>query len=476
MLGRQSWGRIWNGTVIRTCPSNPKGLEEGNDKLLTLRDYFVILMLRPQTGDGRPIIIPLLSVIFSWDCCWLLKDNSSWPGAILRSIFFFNPHPALLPPRRGGTIYGRNFREPLYLYIVIKKDDDPANMKTSSLLNLLFEKKLRVISGGLGEDQKGGYCPLNLKSLIPGGRLTFPLFLKSVEVGSDKIKYLQCCEVDEIFSEEWIKGLHQIGVQRLYFLKNDFAKVIDYLNNYLTILESQGQRANNQKLRVLHEHLNLTIQQAFASKQFCSYIEPMVRVADRILEELGNNLITLKSLWELLILDYAHYNHAINVFFISLNFMCFLRKKRSEIRNMGMCALFKDVGMTKVPEEILLKPGKLLITDLSRIKKHPRESYNDLKKHIIIPPEALQLIIEHHENADGSGYPQQLKNVQQHPNTKIVRVVDAYAAMISHRPYRPPYNPSSAVKLLQEEVGPYGFLFDQEILVNFLKFLAIFNK
>jgi HD-GYP domain-containing protein (c-di-GMP phosphodiesterase class II) len=349
-------------------------------------------------------------------------------------------------------------------------------MKTSSLLKLLFEKKLRVISGGIGEVQEVGFCPMNLKSLIPGGRLTFPLFLKSVEVGGDKIKYLQCCDVDEIFSEEWIGGLHQIGVQRLYFLKEDFTKVIDYLNNYLTILESQGQKANNQKFRILHEHLHLTIQQAFAGNQFCSYIEPMVRVADRILEELGNSLTTLEPLWDILVLDYAHYHHAVNVFLLSLNFMCFLRKKRSETRNMGICALFKDVGMTKVPEEILLKAGKIPADDLNRIKKHPRESYNDLKKHIMIPPESLQLIIEHHENADGSGYPQALKDAQQHPNTKIIRVVDAYAAMISSRPYRPPYNSSSAVKLLQEEIGPYGFLFDQEVLINFCKFLSTYSK
>jgi hypothetical protein len=52
MIDRQSWERIWNGTVIRTCPSNLQGLEEGNYKLLTLRDYFVILIVRPQTGEG----------------------------------------------------------------------------------------------------------------------------------------------------------------------------------------------------------------------------------------------------------------------------------------------------------------------------------------------------------------------------------------------------------------------------------------
>jgi hypothetical protein len=58
MIDRQSWGRIGTGTVFRTCPSNLHDLQEGNDKLLTLGDYFVIFMFRPQTAAGDGLARP----------------------------------------------------------------------------------------------------------------------------------------------------------------------------------------------------------------------------------------------------------------------------------------------------------------------------------------------------------------------------------------------------------------------------------
>jgi HD-GYP domain-containing protein (c-di-GMP phosphodiesterase class II) len=342
-------------------------------------------------------------------------------------------------------------------------------------IDWLFDKKARLTRGNVPDDKSGNYWVLNLRALITGGNLSFPLFLKTVEAGSNKVKYLRCCEVEEIFPEDWKESLRQMGVNRLYFHKDDYEKVIDYLNNHLTLLESQGETSTRQKLEVLHDHLNLTLQQAFNSHLSGSGIQIAILQSDRMLKELEKDPVPLQSLWDLLILDYSHYNHAINVFLLATSFMCYLRQKRSETRNLGISALFKDVGMIKIPEKILYNPNQLNQGDFHLIQQHPRESFTILQTYPIIPPEAMHLILEHHENADGSGYPQSLDLMQQHPNSRIVRMADSYVAMISPRPYRAAYNSFKALKILQEQQGPAGPVFDQDLLVKFIKFLAHCN-
>lgn len=86
--------------------------------------------------------------------------------------------------------------------------------------------------------------------------------------------------------------------------------------------------------------------------------------------------------------------------------------------------------------------------------------------------EALRLILEHHENSDGSGYPQRLELWRQHPYTQILRLVDAYDALTSHRPHRPARSAFQAVEVLQKQQGPEGPVFDQAVLKRFMKFLV----
>ena len=89
-----------------------------------------------------------------------------------------------------------------------------------------------------------------------------------------------------------------------------------------------------------------------------------------------------------------------------------------------------------------------------------------------VPDEVLRLILEHHENADGSGYPQALPLSRQHPWTRIMRVLDSYDSLTINRPYRAAYKPFEAIKILQETKGPRGPVYDLQTLKNFIRFHA----
>ncbi|RLA90876.1 MAG: hypothetical protein DRG58_00780 [Deltaproteobacteria bacterium] len=337
----------------------------------------------------------------------------------------------------------------------------------------LFSKKLRVVQGTASEEQEKEFCPLLLRSLFPGEALTFAIYLKTLNEGNKEIHYLPCGMPGEVFQPAWLSQLEQIGIDRLYFKKVDLPRVIAYLNNYLLILEGQGGIANQQKMRVFYDQLNLTIRQAMTSTRMGPYIRSTIKQVNWLLAELATGKLPLNFLWEIILHDYSLYNHSVNVFMIALALMVYLEKKEVECQHMGIAALFHDVGMTRIPPEILDKPETLNAEDRLIVQEHPQIGFDMLKGFSAIPLEALRLILEHHENCDGSGYLRGLSLSQQHRHTRILRLVDTYEALTSLRPYRPAYRAFDAIKILREQSGPRGLIYDQRLLEIFIKFLAL---
>jgi len=101
-----------------------------------------------------------------------------------------------------------------------------------------------------------------------------------------------------------------------------------------------------------------------------------------------------------------------------------------------LAGLVHDIGKFTVPVEILNKPGRISETEFNIIKNHPQAGYNILKE-IEFPWPVAQIVLQHHERLDGSGYPQGLKNGGIMLEARILAVADVVEAMASHRPYRP---------------------------------------
>jgi PAS domain S-box-containing protein/putative nucleotidyltransferase with HDIG domain len=125
-----------------------------------------------------------------------------------------------------------------------------------------------------------------------------------------------------------------------------------------------------------------------------------------------------------------------------------------------MAGLIHDIGKISVPVEILNKPGRLSRTEFDIIKSHPQVGYNILQE-IELPWPVAQIILQHHERLDGSGYPQGLKNGGIMLEAKILAVADVVEAMASHRPYRPALGIEAA---LEEIAKNQGILYEPEMV------------
>jgi PAS domain S-box-containing protein/putative nucleotidyltransferase with HDIG domain len=123
-------------------------------------------------------------------------------------------------------------------------------------------------------------------------------------------------------------------------------------------------------------------------------------------------------------------------------------------------SLIHDVGKIAIPAEILSKPGRLTEIEFMLIKTHALAGYNILKG-IDFPWPVAQMILQHHERLDGSGYPSGLKADEIIPEARILIVADVVEAMSSHRPYRPGLGIAAALGEIDRGRGTY---FDPQVV------------
>ena len=130
------------------------------------------------------------------------------------------------------------------------------------------------------------------------------------------------------------------------------------------------------------------------------------------------------------------------------------------IDGVRMTGVLHDIGKISVPAEILSKPTKLTDIEFGLIKVHPQAGYDILKK-IEFPWPIAEIILQHHEKLDGSGYPRGLKGDEILLEAKIVCVADVVEAMASHRPYRPTLG---IEKALEEISKGRGIFYDPDVV------------
>jgi PAS domain S-box-containing protein/putative nucleotidyltransferase with HDIG domain len=130
------------------------------------------------------------------------------------------------------------------------------------------------------------------------------------------------------------------------------------------------------------------------------------------------------------------------------------------VEGLRVVGLLHDVGKVSVPAEILSKPARLTPAEFDLIKAHPQTGYEILKG-IDFPWPVAEIVLEHHERLDGSGYPRGLKGEAISLEARILGVADVVEAMVSHRPYRPALGVDKA--LGEVEAGA-GVLYDPEVV------------
>ncbi|MGB9892819.1 MAG: HD domain-containing phosphohydrolase [Candidatus Saccharicenans sp.] len=125
---------------------------------------------------------------------------------------------------------------------------------------------------------------------------------------------------------------------------------------------------------------------------------------------------------------------------------------QDSIEAIRSAAIIHDLGKIQVPADILNKPSRLNEMEFNFIKAHPKVGYEILKD-IEFPWPVAQIVYQHHERWNGSGYPQGLSDDEILLEARILAVADVVEAMASHRPYRPALGVEKALEELSQNRG-----------------------
>jgi putative nucleotidyltransferase with HDIG domain len=141
---------------------------------------------------------------------------------------------------------------------------------------------------------------------------------------------------------------------------------------------------------------------------------------------------------------------------------------RELINGIRMAGLIHDVGKIQIPIEILIKPNHLSDIEFIWIRMHPQIGF-DILKSIEFPYPVAQIVLQHHEMYNGSGYPKGLAAEEILQEARIIAVADVVEAMSSHRPYRPALGIEAALDEIQKN---RGILYDPEAVDVCLKLFS----
>lgn len=176
----------------------------------------------------------------------------------------------------------------------------------------------------------------------------------------------------------------------------------------------------------------------------------------------------IESFFELTIHDYYTYTHSVHVYLYStlLTRAIIGDENDALLHDLGVGYLLHDIGKKDISTDILNKEGELNDEEWKIIKDHPETGYNLLKETAgNISNEVSQIVLQHHEKYDGSGYPKGLKEDEIGRYGKICCIADVFDALTTNRSYKEAMSKAASLTIMRDSPGH----FDEAMLAQFIQ-------
>jgi len=190
-----------------------------------------------------------------------------------------------------------------------------------------------------------------------------------------------------------------------------------------------------------------------------------LKIVEKIDHSLNDTIIAISSMVEQRDLYTAGHQHRVAGLAVAIATTMGLSEE--QIKGLSMACIVHDIGKIHVPAEILSKPSQLSEAEFEIIKTHSKAGWEVLKN-IDFPWPIAEIVYQHHERLDGSGYPRGLKSNDILLESKILMVADVVDAMSTHRPYRPSLG---ILPALQEIMQHKGTRYDERAVEACIKLI-----
>ncbi|MBM7567365.1 HD-GYP domain-containing protein [Paenibacillus sacheonensis] len=296
----------------------------------------------------------------------------------------------------------------------------------------------------------------NIHSVAPGEKLARPILQENgnvllgagVELNQRFIDRLMGLGIDVLFVDDPLTE----GLEPTSAIQDDTRKrASDAIYKTMSTLRDQPVM----KGRTIAPELGRTFRKVFGD----------------ILQDLVGREELMVNLTNIHVADSYLFHHSLNVAILAGIMGLAKGYNRNQLEELGMGALLFDVGMTRIPKELLQKSGVYTKDERAQMERHTEEGFNIIRAQHDISLLSAHCALQHHERYNGSGYPRRLQRDEIHEYAQIVSIADVYDALTSTRPHRKRFTPSEAIEFLFAAGNTY---FDLDMIKVFCRHISIY--
>jgi len=171
-------------------------------------------------------------------------------------------------------------------------------------------------------------------------------------------------------------------------------------------------------------------------------------IADDLMNAITDNDALAFDIGMLKVSDEYTFKHSVDVATIAMVIAKKMNMNDKQVYEIGVAGLLHDIGKSKIPNEILNKPGKLTEEEFAVMKQHPVFSYRIIKDNSDISDAVKIAVLQHHEKTNGRGYPMAVGADKITTYAKVLAIADIYDALVTERPYKSAFSQRDAIEMI----------------------------
>ncbi len=314
------------------------------------------------------------------------------------------------------------------------------------------------------------YVAIIRSSLVENTKVGCDLYLRNRINGT--VKYVLFCRADELFGNDRRIKLIEQNIEKLFIHAGDHKEYFRYQEDNLQTILTDGEKSSKEKSYIVYSVAKHLAQDLLGDPRSGATINRATKWVDNTVKYILRDENAFSNLLKVTSHDYYTYTHSVDLSVLGVLFGKHISLDVHDLNSLGTGALLHDLGKVKIPLEILNKPGRLTKEEFEIIKKHPELGMKSLEGQKNIDKKSLKVVIQHHENYDGTGYPNKIGGNDIHLFGKISRILDVYDAMTTNRCYRKAATPYDALVEMREKMPN---CFEEGLLKEFICFLGPYS-
>jgi len=273
-----------------------------------------------------------------------------------------------------------------------------------------------------------------------------------------------------------IKELISRGITQVYIMEGEPDEIPEGLENvHPSVRKAVEEQRVQDKKKVeisekVKERVSAGIEYLFTNTNDEHLAESSENVSGELVDTVLNSDAVAMDIDMLKVSDEYTFKHSVDVAVMSLVIGKSMGLPPNEMKELGMAGLLHDLGKSRIPNEVLNKPGRLTDEEFALMKQHTLKGLQIMKERGGFPLGVELGVLQHHEKMNGRGYPQGLTKEKIHKYARIISVADVYDALVTERPYKKGFSKSTAFEMLIA----MGDDLDLEVMAHFKNTLIIY--